>query len=108
MGNLYSPATADQARKTAEEAQKLAASVKNDFESAVKRGKDAVAGVTQDTRDAAASLSDRARGLGDGARRNLGKTAGKVSDYADANTALVTVSAFGIGLLVGYLVARES
>jgi len=108
MGNLYSSATADQARKTAEEAQKLGSSVKNDFENAVKRGKDAVAGVTQDTKDAAANLSDRARGLADGARRNLGKTAGKVSDYADANTALVTVAAFGIGLLVGYLVARES
>jgi hypothetical protein len=108
MANLYSPVTGDQARKTAEEAQKLGSSVKNDFENAVKRGKDAVAGLTEDTKDAAASLSDRARGLADGARRNLGKTAGKVSDYADANTALVTVAAFGIGLLVGYLVARES
>src|SRR5450759_1657350 len=107
MGNLYSSATADQARKTAEEAQKLGSSVKNDFENAVKRGKDAVAGVTQDTKDAADNQADRARGLACGARRNLGKTAGKVSDYADANTALVTVSAFGIGLLVGYLIARE-
>jgi ElaB/YqjD/DUF883 family membrane-anchored ribosome-binding protein len=108
MENMYSPATADQARKTAEEAQKLGSAVKKDFESAVKRGRDAVAGISEDTKDVASSLSDRARGFADGARRNLGKTAGKASDYADANTALVTVAAFGIGLLVGHLVTRES
>lgn len=108
MENLYSPATADQALKTAEEAQKLGSAVKKDFENVVKRGKDAVAGVTEDTKDAAASLTDRAREIADGARRNLGKTAGKISDYADANTVLVTVAAFGIGLLMGHLVTRES
>jgi hypothetical protein len=108
MENLNSPATADQARKATEEAQKLGSAVKKDFENAVRRGRDAVAGATEDTKDAATSLSDRARGFADGARRNLGKTAGKVSGYADANTALVTVAAFGIGLLMGHLVTRDS
>ena len=39
-------------------------------------------------------------------RQNLGKAAGKVSDYADANTALVAAAAFGVGILVGYLMAQ--
>jgi hypothetical protein len=108
MENLYSSATSSQACKTAEDAQKLGSAVKKDFEDAVKRGKDVAAGVAEGTKDAAATLSDRARAFADGARRNLGKTAGKVSDYADANTALVTVAAFGIGLLMGHLVTRES
>jgi ElaB/YqjD/DUF883 family membrane-anchored ribosome-binding protein len=56
----------------------------------------------------AGNLSDRAREIGDAARRNLGKAAGKVSDYADDNTAMVAVAAFGVGLLVGHLVTRES
>jgi len=42
------------------------------------------------------------------ARRNLGKAAGKVSEYADDNTAMVAIAAFGVGLLVGHLVTRES
>ncbi|HEY3351010.1 MAG TPA: hypothetical protein VGM13_14625 [Thermoanaerobaculia bacterium] len=46
--------------------------------------------------------------MADSARRNLGKAAGKVSDYADQNTAIVAAAAFGVGLLVGHLVTRES
>jgi ElaB/YqjD/DUF883 family membrane-anchored ribosome-binding protein len=108
MDNFYSSATADQARKTAKEAQKLGSDVKKDFDGTVARGKDAASDLTDDAKDAARNLSDRARELSDAARRNLGKAAGKMSDYADANTALVAVAAFGVGLLVGYLVTRES
>lgn len=108
MDNLYSPTTADQARKTANDAQKLGSEVKKDFESAVGRAKCAADDAKEAARDAAGNLSGRAREIGDAARRNLGKAAGKVSDYADANTAMVAVAAFGVGLLVGHLVTRES
>jgi ElaB/YqjD/DUF883 family membrane-anchored ribosome-binding protein len=108
MDNFYSPATADQARKTAREAQKLGSDVKKDFDEAVARGKDAASGLKGEAGDAGRNLSERARELSDSARRNLGKAAGKMSDYADANTALVAVAAFGVGLLVGHLVTRES
>ncbi|MBK9064505.1 MAG: hypothetical protein IPL89_15135 [Acidobacteria bacterium] len=56
----------------------------------------------------AGNLSGRAREIADAARRNLGQAAGKVSDYADDNTAMVAIAAFGVGLLVGHLVTRES
>lgn len=108
MDNFYSPATADQARKTARETQKLGSDVKGDFADAISGAKGAARGVTDDARDAVRSLPDRARDLSDAARRNLGKAAGKVSDYADANTAVVAAAAFGVGLLVGHLVTRES
>jgi ElaB/YqjD/DUF883 family membrane-anchored ribosome-binding protein len=108
MDNLYSSATADQARKIAKEAQKFGSDVKKDFDDAVSRGKDAASGLTEDAGDSTRNLSDRAREFSEAARRNLGKAAGKMSDYADSNTALVAVAAFGIGLLVGHLVTRES
>lgn len=41
-------------------------------------------------------------------RNRASKAVGRVSDYADDNTALVTVAAFGAGLLLGYLVTRRS
>lgn len=107
MENIYSPVVEDQARKTAREAQKLGKEVKKDFEDAVSRGKDAASGFTDDARDAARNLSDRAREYSDAARRNFGKAAERVTTYADDNTAIVAVAAFGVGLLVGFLVARE-
>lgn len=108
MDTFYSPATADQARKTAKDAQKLGSDVKRDFDGAVASGRDAASGLTDDAKAGVRNLSDRARELSGATRRNLGKAAGKVSDYADANTALVAVAAFGVGLLVGHLVTRES
>jgi ElaB/YqjD/DUF883 family membrane-anchored ribosome-binding protein len=108
MENLYSPATADQARKTAKDAERLGADVKRDFDGAVSRGKDAADEAREAARDAAGSMSGRAREVAGAARRNIGKAAGKVSDYADANTAIVAVAAFGVGILVGHLVTRES
>ncbi len=111
MENLYSPATVDQARKTVRDAEKLGSEVKRDFEAAVSRGKDAAQDVQEEAkgaaRDAAGNLTGRAREIADAARRNIGKAAGKVSVYADDNTAIVAVAAFGAGLLVGHLVTRE-
>jgi ElaB/YqjD/DUF883 family membrane-anchored ribosome-binding protein len=108
MENLHSPATAEQARKIASDAERLGSEVRKDFESAVGRARSVADDAKEAARDAAGSLSGRAREIGDAARRNLGKAAGKVSDYADDNTAIVAIAAFGVGLLVGHLVTRES
>lgn len=87
MENIYSPAVEDQAKKTAREAQKLGKEVKKDFDDAVSRGKEAAE---------------------EFARKKVGKAAERMTTYADDNTALVAVAAFGVGLLVGHLVTRES
>jgi len=107
MENLYSSATAEQARKTAREAQKLGSDVKKDFDDAVSRGREAADGLADDVKGAAWPASVRAREIADSARRNLGKAAGKMSAYADDNTALVAIAAFGVGLLVGRFAPRE-
>ena len=104
MENTYSPAVEDQARKTAREAQKLGKEVKRDFDDAVSRGKEAAEGFGFD----AQGVADRARDYMDSARQELGQAAERVTTYADDNTALVAVAAFGVGLLLGYLVTRES
>lgn len=108
MENLYSPATADQASKTAKEAQKLGSEVKKDFNEAVGRGKDAARHLADELKEPGWVSSERAREVADAARRNIGKAAERVTAYADDNTALVAVAAFGVGLLVGHLVSRES
>lgn len=108
MENLYSPATADQAQKTAKDAQKLGAEVKKDFNEAVARGKDGVRSLADDLKETGWPVTERAREVADAARRNLGKATERVTAYADDNTALVAVAAFGVGLLVGHLVSRES
>jgi ElaB/YqjD/DUF883 family membrane-anchored ribosome-binding protein len=104
MENIYSPAVEDQARKTAREAQKLGKEVKKDFDDAVSRGKEAAEGLGFD----AQGIADRARDYMDSARQKVGKAAERVTTYADDNTILVAVAAFGVGLLLGYLVTRES
>ncbi|MGZ6970443.1 MAG: hypothetical protein ACXVID_02125 [Thermoanaerobaculia bacterium] len=104
MENTYSPAVEDQARKTAREAQKLGKEVKKDFDDAVSRGKEAAEGFGFD----AQGIADRARDYMDSARQKVGKAAERVTTYADDNTILVAVAAFGVGLLLGYLVTRES
>ena len=104
MENIYSPAVEDQAKKAAREAQKLGKEVKKDFDDAVSRGKEAAEGLGFD----AQGIADRARDYVESARVKVGKAAGRVTTYADDNTALVAVAAFGIGLLVGHLVTRES
>jgi ElaB/YqjD/DUF883 family membrane-anchored ribosome-binding protein len=104
MENTYSPAVEDQARKTAREAQKLGKEVKRDFDDAVSRGKEAAEGFGFDVQ----GVADRTRDYMDSARQRVGKAAERVTTYADDNTALVAVAAFGVGLLLGYLVTRES
>lgn len=104
MENIYSPEVEDQAKKTAREAQKLGKDVKKNFDDAVSRGKEAAEEFGFD----AQGVADRARDYVASARKKAGKAAERVTTYADDNTALVAVAAFGAGLLVGYLVTRES
>jgi ElaB/YqjD/DUF883 family membrane-anchored ribosome-binding protein len=104
MENIYSPGVEDQAKKTAREAQKLGKEVKKDFDDAVSRGKEAA----EEFGFEAQGVADRARDYMESARKKVGKAAERVTTYADDNTALVAVAAFGVGLLVGHLVTRES
>ncbi|HEX7616132.1 MAG TPA: hypothetical protein VF554_12750 [Thermoanaerobaculia bacterium] len=104
MENIYSPGVEEQARKTARDAQKLGNEVKKDFDDAVSRGKSTVEGLGFD----AQAVADRARDYVESARKKVGKAAERVTTYADDNTALVAVAAFGVGLLLGHLVTRES
>jgi ElaB/YqjD/DUF883 family membrane-anchored ribosome-binding protein len=104
MENIYSPAVEDQAKKTAREAQKLGKEVKKDFDDAVSRGKEAA----EEFGFEAQGVADRARDYMESARKKVGNAAERVTTYADDNTALVAVAAFGVGLLVGHLVTRES
>jgi ElaB/YqjD/DUF883 family membrane-anchored ribosome-binding protein len=104
MENIYSPAVEDQARKTAREAQKLGKEVKKDFDDAVSRGKEAA----EEFGFEAQGVADRARDYMESARKKVGNAAERVTTYADDNTALVAVAAFGVGLLVGHLITRES
>jgi hypothetical protein len=108
MENIYSPDVEDQARKTAREAQKLGKEVKNDvkrdFDDAVSRGREAA----QEFGFNAQGAADRARGYVESARKTVGEASRRVTTYADDNTALVAMAAFGVGLLVGHLVTRES
>jgi ElaB/YqjD/DUF883 family membrane-anchored ribosome-binding protein len=103
MENIYSPEVEDQARKTAREAQKLGKDVKKNFEDVVSRGKEAAEQFGFDTQ----GVADRARDYVETTRKKVGKAAERVTTYADDNTALVAVAAFGVGLLVGHLVTRE-
>ena len=108
MENIYSPVLEEQARKTAREAQKLVSDVKSevkkDFDDAVSRGKEAADELGFD----ANGVADRARDYMESTRKKVGKAAERVTTYADDNTALVAAAAFGLGLLVGHLVTRES
>jgi len=104
MENIYSPEVEDQAKKTAREAQKLGKEVKKNFDDAVSRGKEAAEEFGFD----AQGVADRARDYMESARKKAGKAAERVTTYADDNTALVAVAAFGVGLLVGHLVTRDS
>jgi len=104
MEKIYSQAVEDQAKKIARDAQKLGEEVKKNFDDAVSRGKEAVGEFGSDAQD----VADRAREYMRSARKNVGKAADRVTTYADDNTALVAVAAFGIGLLVGHLITRKS
>jgi hypothetical protein len=104
MENIYSPEVEDQAKKTAREAQKLGKEVRKNFDDVVSRGKEAAEELGFD----AQGVAGRARDYVESARKKVGKAAERVTTYADDNTALVAVAAFGVGLLLGHLVTRES
>ena len=107
MDNVFSPAVTDSVKSAAKDAQKLGQDVKSEFKDAVSRGRDIADHLASDARTAAGELSDRAKeALAEG-RNRASKAVGRVSDYADENTALVALAAFGVGLLVGALVARR-
>ncbi|HYO47279.1 MAG TPA: hypothetical protein VEY33_11390 [Gemmatimonadota bacterium] len=103
MDNIYSQAVEDQARKSAREVRKVGDDVRKQFDDAVSRGKDAV----EEFGSEAQAVADRARAYMESARKKAGEATERVTTYADENTALVTVAAFGIGLLVGHLVTRK-
>jgi ElaB/YqjD/DUF883 family membrane-anchored ribosome-binding protein len=103
METSYSSAVEDQVKKTVREAQKLGADVKKDLTDAVSRGKDAAERLGDEARGVAESAHDTM----ESARKRVGKAAERVETYADDNTALVAVAAFGVGLLVGFLVTRK-
>lgn len=104
MENTYNAAVENQAGKTAREAREFGNEVRKEFDDAVSRGKQAAEELGSD----AQRLADRARGYVESTRKKVGEAAGRVTKYADDNTALVAVAAFGIGLLLGHLVTRES
>lgn len=104
MDNTYTQAVEDQAKKSAREVRRVGEEVRKQLDDAVSRGKE----VAEELGSEAQAVADRAREYMDTARRKAGKAARQVTNYADDNTALVTAAAFGVGLLVGYLVARKS
>jgi ElaB/YqjD/DUF883 family membrane-anchored ribosome-binding protein len=107
MNNVFSPAVTDSVKSAARDAQKLGQDVKSELKDAVSRGHGIADHLASDARTAAGELSDRAKeALAEG-RNRASRAVGRVSDYADENTALVALAAFGVGLLVGALVARR-
>ena len=107
MESVFSPAVTDSIKGAARDAQKLGQDVKGEYEDAVSRGRDIASQLASDARTAAGELSERASEALLEGRDRASKAVGRMSDYADDNTALVTVAAFGAGLLLGYLVTRR-
>ncbi len=107
MDNVFSPAVSDSVKNAAQDARKLGQDVKSELRDAVSRGHGIADHLAAGARTAAGELSDKAKeALAEG-RDRASKAVGRVSDYADENTALVALAAFGVGLLVGALVARR-
>jgi ElaB/YqjD/DUF883 family membrane-anchored ribosome-binding protein len=104
METVMNPAVEEQAKKAAREAQRIGAEVRKDFTDAVSRGKEAA----EKFGAGAQGVADSARDTLESARKKVGKAAESVETYADDNTALVAAAAFGVGLLVGYLVSRKA
>ena len=107
MDNVFSPAVTDSVKSAAKDAQKLGQDVKSEFRDAVSRGRGIADHLASDARTAADELSERAHEVLSEGRDRASKAVGRVSAYADDNTALVAAAAFGAGLLLGYLVTRR-
>lgn len=108
MENVFSPAVTDSVKNAARDAQKLGQDVKSELKDAVSRGRGIADHLASDARTAVDELSGRAKEAVSEGRARASKAVGRVSDYADENTALVVLASFGVGLLVGVLVARRS
>jgi ElaB/YqjD/DUF883 family membrane-anchored ribosome-binding protein len=107
MDSNYGKAVEDQVAKAAREVQGLGDEVKKSFGDAVSHGRESAGKVGDQVRSAAEGARDSARDTIDSARRRVGQAAERVTVYADDNTALVAGTAFGIGLLIGFLVSRR-
>jgi ElaB/YqjD/DUF883 family membrane-anchored ribosome-binding protein len=103
--------TPDAVKKATTDAQKLGRDVKEDVEEAVSRGRgiadDVVRAAADDLSSQGRETAERARAYMREGRERASRMAGRVSDYADENTAIVAAGAFGLGLLLGYLVTRR-
>jgi ElaB/YqjD/DUF883 family membrane-anchored ribosome-binding protein len=104
MNKTYGTVLEEQVQKTVREAQSLGDDLRKDFDEAVSRGKETAGQIGADAQD----VADRTRDYVESARKKVGRAADRVSTYADDNTALVAIAAFGIGLLVGSLLNRRS
>lgn len=111
MESILNPSAQDVARKAANDAQKIGREFKSDFDRAVGKSKDAASVLGENLRGAAEAAAASGRDLGEEylkrGRRQLSQTTERVSAYADDKTAAVTIGAFSVGLLVGYLVSRR-
>lgn len=115
MENTFSPPFPDAVKNAGRDAQRLGKDVKNDLADAVSKGRDIAGDFASEARGAAEDLSQRGRAVAERARvyaregrDRLSHAAERVSGYADDNTALVAVAAFGIGLLLGHVVTRRA
>jgi SAM-dependent methyltransferase len=104
MDTTYSKVIDEQVKKSASGLHKAGDDAKKQFDDAVSRGQDAV----EEFGATAQAAADRARAYMESARKKVGVATERVTTYADDNTAIVTLAAFGVGLLVGFLATRKS
>ena len=107
MEDVLSPAVTESIRNAERDARKMGPNVRSELREAVARGHGLADRLASDVRTAAGELSDRARGALSKSRRRASRAVDRVSDYADENTALVSLAVFGVGLLFGALAARR-
>jgi len=115
MESTFRPSVPDDVKGAGRDAQRLGQGLKDDLAKVVSRGREMAGDIASEAGKAADELSqhgsafaERARGYAREGRDRLSKATDRVSGYADENTALVAVAAFGAGLLLGYLAARRA
>lgn len=86
MASALSSAVPVSFREAARGAQSLAREVRNDLEDSL----------------------DKGRQLARASRKAISRTATRVDQFADDNTALVALAAVGIGFALGFLVRRRA
>mgnify|MGYP003382432358 CR=1 FL=1 len=107
--NAYKPVIADQAHKELGDAgkQETDMNMKKSVEEVVSQEISAAGGFASEAMNAAQRLKEQAREVARAAPRKVGEAVRKVSVFADDNTAIIAVAAFGAGLLAGFLVSRK-